>query len=58
MSSINVHAAIITDSSERRIEVRQGSGDTSNAYISPSNNVSSQRPWCHYVKWRKCIKWR
>ncbi|KRU23147.1 D-Ala-D-Ala carboxypeptidase family metallohydrolase [Psychrobacter piscatorii] len=44
MSSISVHAAIITDSSERRIEVRQGSGDTSNAYISPSNNVSSQRP--------------
>ena len=43
-SSLSVHAAIITDSSERRIEVRQGSGDTSNAYISPSNNVSSQRP--------------
>ncbi|WP_227675671.1 D-Ala-D-Ala carboxypeptidase family metallohydrolase [Psychrobacter piscatorii] len=44
MSSISVHAAIISDNSERRIEVRQGSGDTSNAYISPSNNVSGQRP--------------
>ncbi|MEZ7502796.1 D-Ala-D-Ala carboxypeptidase family metallohydrolase [Psychrobacter sp. Arc29] len=44
MSSISVHAAIISDNSERRIEVRQGSGDTSNAYISPSNNISSQRP--------------
>lgn len=44
MSSISVHAAIISDNSERRIEVRQGSGDTSNAYISPSNNVSNQRP--------------
>ncbi len=44
MSSISVHAAIISDNSERRIEVRQGSGDTSNAYISPSNNVFSQRP--------------
>ncbi|MGP4864562.1 D-Ala-D-Ala carboxypeptidase family metallohydrolase [Psychrobacter sp. T6-5] len=49
MSSISVHAAsvhaaIISDNSERRIEVRQGSGDTSNAYISPSNNISNQRP--------------
>lgn len=43
-SSLSVHAAIITDSSERRIEVRQGSGETSSAYISPTNRLSSQRP--------------
>ena len=43
-SSLSVHAAIITDSSERRIEVRQGSGETSSAYISPTNRPSSQRP--------------
>lgn len=43
-SSISVHAAIISDNSERRIEVRQGSSDSSNAYISPSSNVSNQRP--------------
>lgn len=33
MSSVSVHAAILSDNSERRIEVRQGS---SNAYINPT----------------------
>ncbi|GAF59119.1 LOW QUALITY PROTEIN: hypothetical protein JCM18902_1953 [Psychrobacter sp. JCM 18902] len=37
-SSISVHAAIISDNSERRIQVRQGS---SNAHIRPSTNTTS-----------------
>ena len=43
-STISAHAAIITDSSERRIEVRQGSGETSSAYISPTSRLSTNRP--------------
>ena len=43
-SSVSVHAAIISDNSERRIEVRQSNSDSSNAYITPSNNVANQRP--------------
>ncbi|WP_201536130.1 D-Ala-D-Ala carboxypeptidase family metallohydrolase [Psychrobacter immobilis] len=39
-SSISVHAAIISDNSERRVQVRQ---DSSNAYIAPSTNTSSYR---------------
>lgn len=39
-SSISVHAAIISDNSERRVQVRQGS---SNAYITPSTSTSSYR---------------
>ncbi|MBE0407062.1 D-Ala-D-Ala carboxypeptidase family metallohydrolase [Psychrobacter sp. AOP22-C1-22] len=38
-SSISAHAAIISDNSERRIQIRHGSSadsDSSNAYISPS----------------------
>lgn len=38
-SSISVHAAIISDNSERRIQVRQGS--SSNAHIRPSTNTTS-----------------
>ena len=38
-SSISVHAAIISDNSERRIQVRQGS--SSNAHIRPSANTTS-----------------
>ncbi|WP_045452850.1 hypothetical protein [Psychrobacter sp. JCM 18903] len=38
-SSISVHAAIISDNSERRIQVRQGS--SSNAHIRPSTNNTS-----------------
>lgn len=44
-SSISVHAAIISDNSERRIEVRHGSSSnnsgSSNAYISPSTATSA-----------------
>ena len=43
-SSVSVHAAIISDNSERRIVVRQSNSDSSNAYITPSNNVANQRP--------------
>ena len=39
-SSISVHAAIISDNSERRVQVRQDSG---NAYIAPSTNTTSYR---------------
>lgn len=40
VSSIPVHAAIISDNSERRIQIRHGSGgnDSSNAYITPSRS--------------------
>lgn len=41
-SSIVGHAAILNDSSERRIQVRHGNDSSSNAYISPSTNVSSR----------------
>ncbi|MFT7324397.1 MAG: hypothetical protein ACI8R1_002549, partial [Psychrobacter glaciei] len=43
-SSISVHAAIVSDNSERRIEVRQGGSignSSSNAYIRPSTNATS-----------------
>ena len=45
-SSVSVHAAIISDDSERRIQVRQGNGtnDNSNAYITPSTHGSNSRP--------------
>ena len=44
-SSIPVYAAVISDNTERRIQVRQGNdvGDSSNAYIAPSANAMSQR---------------
>lgn len=43
-SSVPTYAAIISDNSERRIQVRHGSGanDSSNAYITPSKTVSTQ----------------
>ncbi len=42
-SSISVHAAIISDNSERRIQIRQGSSadSSSNAYIRPSASNAS-----------------
>lgn len=42
-SSISVHAAIISDNSERRIQIRHGSSanNSSNAYISPSTTSAS-----------------
>ena len=44
-SSISVHAAIISDNSERRIQIRHGSGTTNNsgnAYITPASSYGSQ----------------
>lgn len=44
-SSISVHAALLSDSSERRIQIRQGnSTNSSNAYIRPSTNTSNHSP--------------
>ncbi|MGP4971312.1 D-Ala-D-Ala carboxypeptidase family metallohydrolase [Psychrobacter aquimaris] len=45
-SSFSVHAAIISDNSERRIQVRHGSSadSSSNAYIRPSSNTTSHNP--------------
>lgn len=44
-SSISAHAALLSDSSERRIQIRHGnSNNSSNAYISPSTNSSSHSP--------------
>lgn len=42
-SSVSVHAAIITDNSERRIQIRHGSStdSSSNAYITPATNATS-----------------
>lgn len=43
-SSISVHAAIVSDNSERRIQVRHGTSidnSSSNAYIRPSTNATS-----------------
>lgn len=43
-SSISVHAAIVSDNSERRIQVRHGNSsdnNRSNAYIRPSTNATS-----------------
>lgn len=42
-SSVSVHAAIISDNSERRIEVRHGSNSSgsSNAYIAPSSATAN-----------------
>ena len=44
--SISAHAVIISDDSERRIQIRQSSStsNNSNAYITPSTNSSYQRP--------------
>jgi len=44
--SISAHADIISDDSERRIQIRQSNStsDNSNAYITPSINRSNQRP--------------
>lgn len=39
-SSISVHAAILSDDSERRIQIRHGSS-SSNAYISPSTGAAN-----------------
>ena len=44
-SSISVHAAIISDNSERRIQIRHGSGtnnNSGNAYITPASSYGSQ----------------
>ena len=45
-SSAHVQAAIVSDNSERRIQVRQStsSNNGGNAYITPSSTLSSQRP--------------
>jgi hypothetical protein len=45
-SSVSAHAVIISDDSERRIQIRQSSStsNNSNAYITPSTNSSNQRP--------------
>lgn len=44
-SSISVHAALLSDSSERRIQIRQGnSTNSSNVYIRPSTNASNHSP--------------
>ncbi len=46
-SSFSVHAAIISDNSERRIQIRHGSSagsSSSNAYIRPSTNTTSHNP--------------
>lgn len=40
-SSIPVQAAIISDNSERRIQIRHGGGDTSSVYITPSKSASN-----------------
>lgn len=41
-SSIGVHAAIVSDNTERRIQVRHGNGsdNNSNAYIKPATNTT------------------
>lgn len=46
VSSVSVHAALLSDSSERRIQVRQGSStnNSGNAYIRPSTNAASNSP--------------
>lgn len=46
-SSFSVHAAIISDNSERRIQIRHGSSagsSSSNAYIRPSTTTTSHNP--------------
>ena len=46
-SSFSVHAAIVSDNSERRIQIRHGSSagsSSSNAYIRPSTNTTSHNP--------------
>ncbi len=44
-SSFSVHAALLSDSSERRIQIRHSSSnDSGNAYIQPSINASNHRP--------------
>ncbi|MEN6670152.1 D-Ala-D-Ala carboxypeptidase family metallohydrolase [Psychrobacter sp. B38] len=44
-SSISAHAALLSDSSERRIQVRHSANnDSSNAYIQPSAKTSNHRP--------------
>ncbi len=43
-SSVIGHAAILNDSSERRIQVRHASDSSSNAYIAPSASVNHKSP--------------
>lgn len=46
-SSFSVHAAIISDNSERRIQIRHGSSagsSSNNAYIRPSTTTTSHNP--------------
>lgn len=43
-SSFPVHAAIISDNSERRIQIRQGSSADSSVYIKPSTSASIHTP--------------
>lgn len=43
-SSISVHAAIVSDNSERRIQIRQSSSGNGNADIKPTTSGSSYSP--------------